>query len=513
MVLRRFKSIILVCTAIAGFFLFSTDIQAGGLVKSATAPAVYYLEDNSLHPFPNRAVFDSWKLNLDSIITLSPEFIASLDLASNIKVKPGKALIKFETSPKVYTVSPGGVLRHLSSEIIALSLYGKNWEQKIISLPNSLFFDYYIDKPIKTANDLPDGALVKIKGNYYWKNKNILTKFGDRQAVEANDYLVSDAINQDNFYYKVRNKEIVGRQHFLNDMLALPYKSTQDCENKNLRLGVVFLYDKNFQAADLDKINNIKNDLPNSYSWATYNLSNINTQDAVYSVAITPVSYENGRIHLDEILLDFYDQHQDIYDFIILFNNFLTKEEFIANYIVINNFVSGNGKNIVFSSFNYGSAGKLKAVINMGNIGKYKIDTAGEQEQTQSYLIHELAHHWSGSAKFLDNFDQENSSLIKKDRIHWSDLVSFNSPLGGWGLKENSGGIFQSTVSSAGLLRRFSEIDLYLMGLIPDFSVKPFYYLSDIQKDDIDGTIKGVRNNVTIGQIIEAEGQYTCQAN
>lgn len=512
--MKIFKKTIFFIVILISFFLFPQATHAEiNLVKTADSAAVYYLEGSQLHAFPTASVYKTWYAGFSPVVTVSKDFFIDLNLAGNITVRAGKNLVKFATSPKVYALEPGGLLRHIASEEITRAFYGSNWPSKVLILPNAFFGDYILGAPLKNKTDLPDGAVIKVKGVYYWKNKNILLPFKNWEAVTANGFDSTDVIEQENLYYKIRNKVIKGSENFISDILVQPYLSSKDCEIKNLKAAFIFLYDKQYQSSELEKIKKLKISLPDKYSWATYYLAKINDDEPVYQVKTTPIYYENNKIHLDELLLDFYDAHPDKFDFIFLFNNFLAKEEFVAHHVIINNFVLGSGKSNVFSSFNYGSAGKLKAVINMGNIKKYAVDSAEKLEQSLYYMIHELAHQWSGSATFIDETGKENLSLQKKDLIHWNDVVSFISPLGGWGFQNNGDGTFASTMGDSGLLKRFSELDLYLMGLIPSFSVQPFYYIIPSAPDSVSETMRGVKQTVTIEQIVEAEGLWGCKVD
>ena len=91
------------------------------LIKGPAASAVYYLDDENIrHVFSTRTVFDSWYGgDFSEVATVSKEFLASLPLGKNITVRPGTSLVKIQTSPKVYAIEPGGVLRQITDEAIA----------------------------------------------------------------------------------------------------------------------------------------------------------------------------------------------------------------------------------------------------------------------------------------------------------------------------------------------------------------------------------------------------------
>ena len=47
-------------------------------------------------------------------------------------------MVKVPSDPKVYAVAQGGVLRWISSEAVAVRLYGADWNKEIDDIPASL---------------------------------------------------------------------------------------------------------------------------------------------------------------------------------------------------------------------------------------------------------------------------------------------------------------------------------------------------------------------------------------
>jgi len=74
-------------------------------------------------------------------------------LGENITYRPGVKMIKITTDPKVYAVSRNGLLRWVSSEEIAKSIFGSGWNQLVDDLPDPFFINYKVGLPIESEYD------------------------------------------------------------------------------------------------------------------------------------------------------------------------------------------------------------------------------------------------------------------------------------------------------------------------------------------------------------------------
>jgi len=126
--------------------------SAGSLIKLECAAnagaddvckAVYYVaKDGKRHAFPNSKVFFSWYQNFDSVQTVSVSVMGSFMLGKNVTYRPGSRMVKFTTDPKVYVVSKGGQLQWVTTEAVAIGLYGTDWNTKIDDIPDTFYSNY-----------------------------------------------------------------------------------------------------------------------------------------------------------------------------------------------------------------------------------------------------------------------------------------------------------------------------------------------------------------------------------
>jgi len=123
--------------------------------------AVYYVDNDMFrHPFPNQRIYLSWYEDFSDVQEITAEEMAALRLAGNITYRPGTRLIKIPSIPKVYAVEPGGVLRWVTSEWVAESLYGADWNRRIDDVSETFFLDYREGVPL-TLPYWPTGTVVR----------------------------------------------------------------------------------------------------------------------------------------------------------------------------------------------------------------------------------------------------------------------------------------------------------------------------------------------------------------
>lgn len=121
---------------------------AGTLIR-ASSPAVYYCgADGKRYVFPNEKTYKTWYSDFSSVQVLTDAQLGAIQIGGNATYKPGVKMVKIQSDPRVYAVDNGGVLRHVTSEAIARSMYGDNWNTKIDDISDAFFVNYSIGLPI-----------------------------------------------------------------------------------------------------------------------------------------------------------------------------------------------------------------------------------------------------------------------------------------------------------------------------------------------------------------------------
>ena len=109
--------------------------SAGDLIKMAGLSSVYYLAaDGKRYVFPNESTYFSWYGDFSGVVTIPQAELESYPLGKNVTVRPGTKLVKITTNPKVYAVTTGGTLVAVPDEATAATLYGANWNKRIITI-------------------------------------------------------------------------------------------------------------------------------------------------------------------------------------------------------------------------------------------------------------------------------------------------------------------------------------------------------------------------------------------
>jgi plastocyanin len=131
-----------------------TSLSSGDLIRGSSLPAVYYYgKDGFRYVFPNDKAYFTWYSDFSSIKTLSDADLGAIQIGGNITYKPGSKMIKINSDPKTYAVDESGTLRWVTSESVAVALYGSDWNKKIDDVPDAFFSNYQKGSDIETTGD------------------------------------------------------------------------------------------------------------------------------------------------------------------------------------------------------------------------------------------------------------------------------------------------------------------------------------------------------------------------
>lgn len=124
--------------------------------------AVYYY-DGKRHAFPNENVYFSWYEDFDDIVIVTDDFMQSITLDINVTYHPGSTMVKFQSLNTVYCVAAGGVLRGITSEDVAISLFGSDWNTQIDDISDAFHNNYTYGDVIDSTSDFdPDDVYDSI---------------------------------------------------------------------------------------------------------------------------------------------------------------------------------------------------------------------------------------------------------------------------------------------------------------------------------------------------------------
>lgn len=179
------------------------NLKKGDLIKGSRAAVYYYGSDAKRHGFPNEKIFYSWFSDFSQVKKVGDDVLAAISLGSNATVRAGTYLVKISSIPKVYAVEPGAKLRWVESEKQAQKLYGRNWQKKVIDIPESFWLDYQEAGAI-TDEMHPAGALIRYANDlttiYY-------IEAGKKRMI-GNDLVFRQNLFQEKFVLTVPNSFI-----------------------------------------------------------------------------------------------------------------------------------------------------------------------------------------------------------------------------------------------------------------------------------------------------------------
>ena len=207
----------------------------------------------------------------------------------------------------------------------------------------------------------------------------------------------------------------------------------------------------------------------------------------------------------------FYQTHGDDFDQFVVFSNVRTTEggTFAFEFTVANE-VTGIGVDVFDSSRDFGSAGRLRSIVNMDALFKYPDDPRQKflgENNTLSLLGQESGHRWLAFIEFRDGATN-SSELLGRDGSHWSFFFDSDaSNMEGNDISDLGNGMFRTV----GAVSQFGPLDQYAMGLRLPSEVPPMFFVRGGNGDPeraprIGVDITGTRKDVRIEDIITAMG-------
>lgn len=123
--------------------------------KNLSDTAVYYYASNGKrYVFPNEKTYFTWYPDFSKVKIIPLDQMSLIPIGANVTYHPGSRLVKFQTDPKTYIVTRGGVLRWAKTEEVARGWFGSNWNQYIDDISEAFYITYTLGNPIDSHLDL-----------------------------------------------------------------------------------------------------------------------------------------------------------------------------------------------------------------------------------------------------------------------------------------------------------------------------------------------------------------------
>jgi hypothetical protein len=187
----------------------------------------------------------------------------------------------------------------------------------------------------------------------------------------------------------------------------------------------------------------------------------------------------------------------------------------LAFEVNVRNDIGGIGQDPLDDTARWGSAGALCSVVYMDSVDQYLAVDGFE------ILGHEVGHRWLARLRFRKGGSETSSALLGRGGVHWSFFVDTRaSVMEGNLIADLGGGRFETT----DIVRGYSPLDQYAMGLRLPAEVPPFFYVDGADNFRPNRAFKassspeagisftGLRRDVGIEDVVAAMGPRTPDA-
>ncbi len=209
---------------------------------------------------------------------------------------------------------------------------------------------------------------------------------------------------------------------------------------------------------------------------------------------------------------EFYRTHSDDYDFLVVFTDFeFETGPARAFHLGVSNNIEGIGLPQYSNSQSFGSESQLKGYIDMADLLRHETNplntvvaaNADDFAFTLQVLAHETLHQW-GISQGIENLQDSTG--------HWNFFMDTDASIEyGHNWIDNNDGTFTAESARQG----FSQLDLYIMGLVSKDEVPDFFVIepepeSEFSKGDLPRpgvTVSGNRIDYSIDDYIAVNGE------
>ena len=249
-----------------------------------------------------------------------------------------------------------------------------------------------------------------------------------------------------------------------------------------------------------------------------------NDSSGDYVAAVAEVFSNTLTIDTIAAAQKFYQTHEDADDYLVIYNNMDIPAlgDALAYESTVRNQGAGYAVPALDDGRMYGSASRLQAVLNMGQLGQYPADPNGIVPARESagdtpltVVAHETGHLFLAFASIRDPDDPAARPMLGYQLAHWNFAYdSEASLLEGERIVDFGPGVSPRFLTTD-TVQGYSPLDQYLMGFraaadVPDtFLVTgvPAYFAQRHPQSGV--TFDGTRQNIRVGDVIAAEGRRT----
>jgi uncharacterized protein (TIGR03437 family) len=251
-------------------------------------------------------------------------------------------------------------------------------------------------------------------------------------------------------------------------------------------------------------------------------VSFLNDTSATYTAAVAERFGSTQEIDIVTAAQKFYQTHQDAYDYLVIYNtngmNVGAMSGALAYEATVRSTGSGYGVDPIDNGAEYGSASRLRAVLNMGTLRMYPTNPnspvpvrAQNGDTPLTVLGHESGHLFLAYASVPDPDDPLGKPMLGYQNAHWSFVYnSMASILEGEEILDKGAGNFLT----GAITQAYSPLDRYLMGFAPPSTVPETFAVLDASTSSqyhpySNYAFTGSRYNIKVNDLIQSVGRRT----
>ncbi len=132
-----------------------TLLPEGAYFKGQSWSTVYYVgADGYRHPFLDAQTFFTYADNFNDVIEASDAYLSNYTIGAPMLPKAGTVLVKIQSVNNVYALEADNTLRWITSEELAISLYGSAWADYVIDVPVTAWGHFNHGEDVESASDI-----------------------------------------------------------------------------------------------------------------------------------------------------------------------------------------------------------------------------------------------------------------------------------------------------------------------------------------------------------------------
>ena len=249
----------------------------------------------------------------------------------------------------------------------------------------------------------------------------------------------------------------------------------------------------------------------------------LTTASSAYPATVAEIFGNALTLDVVTVAQQFYQTHEDAYDYLVIYNNMgiaAMGEGTLAYEETVRSSGTGYGVPQQDAGQEFGSAGRLQAVLNLGPLTQYPVNPnalvparAPQADTPLTILTHEAGHLFLAFASVRSATDPSALPMLGYQLAHWSFLFdSEASVMEGERIADR--GSTHPEFLTTDITQAYAPLDQYLMGFRDPSEVpavflvnnpSPNYIAAQHQFSGI--SFDGTRQDVTVDDVIAAEGE------